>query len=101
MDKVVSYLELNKKNNSDNPDLRKVTTTLMKEQMWSVTNKEMKIMKIPRFDMQNVIRGGKEEAVEMYSLKKHLQDVPDFKEKVISYLSRCVYENLKTSEFAN
>ena len=51
MDKVVSYLELNKKNNADNPDLRKVTTTLMKEQMWSVTTKEMKLMKIPRFDM--------------------------------------------------
>lgn len=99
-EKVVRYLELNKKNKPDDPDIRKIVDTLMREQIWSIDRAEMKAMRIPQFDMQNVIKSGKEEAVEMFSLKKHLQDVPQFKDKVISYLSRCDYENFKTSEFA-
>ena len=71
-DKVVKYLELNKKNKPDDPDLRTICDMLMREQIWSVNNQEMKAMRVPNFEPQNVIKSGKEEAVEMFTLKKHL-----------------------------
>ena len=35
------------------------------------------------------------EAIEMYALKKHMQNIPEMKDKLISEMARCDYDKVK------
>ena len=45
--------------------------------------------------MREVFWNKPPEAIEMYALKKHMQNIPEMKDKLITKMARCDYDRVK------
>ena len=98
-EKLKTFIELKKRNNQMNPDMQQIQNTLMKETMFSYPKEKLKKMTSLR-KPQTVVICDRHKSIELYSMKKHLQDIPELKDKVLSQLKRTQFQNLQNSQWA-